>query len=392
MVSLYVHIPFCQSRCHYCDFATWAGLGALIEPYGQALVHELGALLPWLEKTRVETLYLGGGTPSLLPTNLLAQIVSVVPLDPQAEVTIEANPGTVSAGALAEMRQAGFNRLSLGMQSARTEELVLLGRTHRLDDLIQAVEWARAAGFENINLDLLYGMPGQTVAHWIDSIRAGLSLEPEHLSLYALTVEPGTVLDRWTSDGRLPAIDPDLAAVMYELAQTALAPAGYLHYEISNWSLPGYSARHNLVYWSNRSYLGVGASAWGHCVVSDTSWRLRNMSHPEDYIERIGRQCSLLTEHLPISPACVEQEFIPRPWAMAETMVLGLRLVQQGVSRAGFRDRFGVDPVEHYRTRLTELETRGWIGWDDKAILLQPAALLISNEVLIAFLPPTGYS
>jgi len=392
MVSLYVHIPFCQSRCHYCDFASWAGLGNLIEPYGRALVQELEALLPWLEETRVETLYVGGGTPSLFPTDLLAKIVRAVPLDPEAEVTIEANPGTVSAGALAAIRQAGFNRLSLGMQSGRTEELVLLGRTHRLDDLIQAVEWARAAGFENLNLDLLYGIPGQTVAHWIDSITAGLSLEPEHLSLYALTVEPGTIFDHWTSDGRLPALDPDLAAEMYELARTALKPAGYLHYEISNWSLPGYNARHNLVYWSNQSYLGVGASAWGHCVVGDTSWRLRNVGHPEDYIRCIGRQRSLLTDRLPISSACVEQEFVPRPWAMAETMVLGLRLVQQGVSRAGFRARFGFDPVEHYRARLIELETRGWVGWDDKAIYLQPDALLISNQVLIAFLPPTDYS
>jgi oxygen-independent coproporphyrinogen III oxidase len=360
-----------------------------MQPYAKAVVRELEALLPWWEESRVDTLYVGGGTPSLLPTALLAEIVNAVTLAQQAEVTVEVNPGTVSAGTLTQMREAGFNRLSLGMQSVHSKELELLGRSHRPDDLIQAVRWARTAGFENLSLDLMYGIPGQRTAHWQDSMAAALSLEPEHLSLYALTVEPGTVFDRWISDGRLPVPDPDRTAEMYELARRTLAAAGYLHYEISNWALPGCSSRHNLAYWLNTSYLGVGASAWGHWVVGDASWRLRNMRHPKDYVERIGQERPRLTKHLPVASACAEQEFVPRPWAMAETMLLGLRLVQHGVSRTAFRARFGIDPVEHYQAQLKELETRGWIGWDDKAICLRSEALLVSNEILIAFLPPS---
>jgi oxygen-independent coproporphyrinogen-3 oxidase len=338
--------------------------------------------------THADTLYIGGGTPSMLPPSLLEEIITAVSLGSQSEVTVEANPGTLSQDELGQLRAAGCNRLSVGMQSAHRPELELLGRRHRAEDVRQAVEWARQAGFENLSLDLMYGIPGQTMRRWADTITVALSLRPEHLSLYALSVEPRTAFDRWVKSGRLPEPDPDLARDMYELARNELAAAGYVHYEISNWARPGYQSKHNLAYWRNRSYLGVGASAWGHWPVAEISWRMRNEEHPRAYIERIGRHEPPSVGRLPISPACVEQEFIPRLWAMAETMFMGLRLVQEGVMRADFRTRFGVDPVEYYRPALEGLQAQGWMTWDEQAIRLSEDRLFVSNQVLTAFLPP----
>jgi oxygen-independent coproporphyrinogen-3 oxidase len=358
-----------------------------MRPYGVAVLQELSGLSPWLEGADVDTLYIGGGTPSLLPTDLLAEIVHGGCLARDAEVTVEANPGTLDSDTLIQIRAAGCNRLSIGMQSAHKQELETLGRTHDPDTVNQAVAQARAAGFENVNLDLIYGIPGQSIPRWGNTLGAALSLRPEHLSLYALSVEPGTAFDRWIKSGRMRRPDPDRAAKMYELARNELTRAGYVHYEISNWALPGYQSRHNLAYWRNLAYLGVGASAWGHWPIGDISWRLRNVRNLQAYVVRINRQEVPPAGRLPVSPACVEQEFVPRVWAMAETMFMGLRLVQEGVVRAGFRERFGEDPVQHYQQALEKLHSRGWIAWDDEAIRLSRDAVLVSNQILADFLP-----
>jgi oxygen-independent coproporphyrinogen-3 oxidase len=386
MVSLYVHVPFCQSRCHYCDFPSWTSL-ELIRPYVAALLKELGGLSPWLEAAQVDTLYIGGGTPSLLPPDLVAEIVRATSLGPEAEVTIEANPGTLTLETLNQIRRAGCNRLSIGVQSVHSRELELLGRTHGVQAVSQAVAWAREAGFQNLSLDLMYGIPGQSISSWSETLAFARSLGPEHLSLYALSVEPGTALQRWIKSGRLPRPDPDRTATMYELARNELEAAGYCHYEISNWALPGYQSRHNLAYWRNRPYLGIGASAWGHWPIDDVSWRLRNVRHPKAYIDHIVQQALRQVDDLPISAACIEQDFVPRPWAMAETMFMGLRLVLQGVTRASFQARFGVDPVNHYRGELEKLQAGGWIIWDEEAIRLAGRGLLVSNQILAEFLP-----
>jgi len=389
-VALYIHIPFCQQRCNYCDFNTWAGLGQLIGPYMAALELELGLLRRSSKaEWQATTLYFGGGTPSLAPAELLQSVLVAAQVGRGAEISLEANPGTVSSSALSTLRRAGVNRLSLGMQSANADELALLGRLHDFPAVVDAVRWARAAGFDNINLDLIYGLPGQGTATWEQTLNAALSLTPEHLSLYALSVEPETPLAQWVDQGRIPEPDPDLAADMYDLAREKLAAAGYLQYEISNWARPGKECRHNLAYWRNSTYLGVGAGAWGHWPQTETGWRMRNVTHPQVYLERM--QLASRPEEAPIgppiSPAGAEWEFISRPLTMAETMFMGLRLTEEGVSRRRFETRFGSDPAEVYAKTLTELAQTELIEWDDERIRLLPGAVLISNQVFAAFLP-----
>ncbi len=260
--ALYLHIPFCRQRCSYCDFNTYTTLGDLQDAYVAALVEEIrqvSALSAAAGDPRpdVRTLFFGGGTPSLLTTRQLGDILAAARVSfsvwPEAEITMEANPGTVTAGSLAAARALGVNRLSFGVQSALPGELALLGRAHDFAGAVEAVGLARAAGFDNVNLDLIYGLPRQTLDDWSRTLDAVLTLaaaEPiiAHVSLYCLTIEPGTPMQRWLHNGTIPAPDPDTAADQYELAERALGAAGFGHYEISNWARPGRDCGDNLVY------------------------------------------------------------------------------------------------------------------------------------------------
>ncbi|HNS37813.1 MAG TPA: radical SAM family heme chaperone HemW, partial [Anaerolineaceae bacterium] len=278
-LSLYVHIPFCRRRCGYCDFNTYAGMESWIAHYSAALKQEItevalaaGARLP------VGTVFWGGGTPSLLPIEQIALIKNAYSqyylLLPDAEITLEANPGTVSLPWLTELRRLGFNRLSFGMQSANPAELRLLDRAHAPQDVQSAVAWSRQVGFDNLNLDLIYGLPNQRLSDWQNTLSAALQLEPEHLSLYSLIVEPGTPLAAQVESGRLPPPDDDLAADMMDLAAEVLSAAGFVQYEISNFARGlEHSCHHNLQYWRNLPYLGFGAGAHG----SAAGWRTANL-------------------------------------------------------------------------------------------------------------------
>lgn len=335
------------------------------------------------------TLYLGGGTPSLVPVDLLECIVKATGITEETEVSLEANPGTVDASKLQSLRRVGVNRLSLGMQSAHAAELSLLGRIHNQRDSVNAFHSARVAGFAVINLDLLYGLPKQRLDSWQETLERALELNPEHLSLYALTVEPRTRLAQWIHEGRIPSPDPDLAADMYELACQTMEAAGFQHYEISNWARPGNECRHNLAYWRNLPYIGIGAGAWGHWPTGQTGCRLRNVSHPATYIDRLARANppANAPAELPLSAAIDEWEWIPRPLAMAETAFMALRLLKEGLVRTAFEARFGQDPVAYYEKALAQLSHDDLIEWDEQRIRLQPRAVLISNQVFAAFLP-----
>jgi oxygen-independent coproporphyrinogen-3 oxidase len=388
--ALYIHVPFCRQRCTYCDFTTWAHREELIRPYVSALCSELSLLHRQLPDWAPGTIYLGGGTPSLLPPDLLRAILAEARPGPAAEITLEANPGTLNSDALHSLRQMGVNRLSLGMQTSHPRELALLGRRHDFRAVETAGGWARNAGFDNLNLDLIYGFPTQSIGSWESSLSAALDLYPEHLSLYALSVEPATPLADSIRRGELPPPDPDLAADMYDLARERLADTNYVHYEISNWARPGHECRHNLAYWRNERYLGAGASAWGHWSQGPTAWRLCNAADPQDYLQQMASQQppGRNPDGPPKSPACTEGEYIPRQIAMAETMFMGLRLVQEGVSRRAFGARFGMDPLQAYSEVLAELALVSLVGWDDERIYLRPEALLIANQVFSSFLPP----
>lgn len=374
-LGIYIHIPFCRSRCTYCDFATFAGKEVLLPAYLDALAQEI-ARAPSL---RAATVYFGGGTPSLLSpgqvSRLLAGLRGRFDLPAEPEVTMEANPGTLTPECPEGLRQAGVNRLSLGAQSFNPAELRLLGRGHGVPDVRRAVAWARAADFDNLNLDLIYGLPRQGLQAWRRNLEAALELSPDHLSLYCLTLEEDTPLGRAVARGEVPAPDPDLAAEMYLLAEAWLGEAGYRHYELSNWTKPGRECQHNLIYWRHQPYLGFGAGA--HSCFG--GYRFANLPSPEDYISRIGRR---------ESPEGFREQ-IPGELERAETVILGLRLVE-GVDDARFRHRYGVSLFSLYAAQVAELEGLGLVEREGDRLRLTGQGRLLGNEAFMRFLPAPG--
>jgi oxygen-independent coproporphyrinogen-3 oxidase len=391
-LALYVHIPFCQAKCPYCDFNSYAGLEALMAPYADALIAEMAL---WREPTRdarVATVFFGGGTPSFLPLaeteRIFAALSRSFRLAPAAEITTEANPGSADSSRLAGLRRLGFNRLSLGVQSFHDDELRLLGRIHSTAEARRAYRAARRASFENVNLDLIYGLPGQPLAAWRRTLAEAIALGPNHLSLYALTLEEGTPLAADVVRGRLPAPDPDLAADMYLWASEALAAAGYQHYEISNWALPGRRCRHNLVYWHNQPYLGLGAGA--HSCLG--GFRLAAVRDPRRYIREVSAATAAglpfdgFPGVLSLLPHLESVAQVTGARAMAETVILGLRLAE-GVSLADFRRRFGVGLLSVYGPAVAELTALGLLERANGRLRLTPQGRLLGNEAFERFLP-----
>lgn len=394
--SLYLHIPFCQHRCGYCDFNTYAGLDALIEPYVQALCREAEiAAQAAGERLPAHTVFFGGGTPSLLPAAQLEKVLATLQrsfdLLPGVEITLEANPGTLSLAYLRDLHRLGVNRLSLGMQSAHPGELRLLERQHGYSDVVQAVQWARQAGFTNLNLDLIFGLPHQPLETWQQTVELASGLHPEHLALYALTLEHGTPLAHLANRGLIAEPDPDLAADMYEWASQRLAEAGYIQYEISNWARCRQdkllACRHNLQYWRNLPYLGLGAGAHGFAG----GVRTANVLAPGAYIRRLqsGRPAVAELPEFPHTPATQELFPVEREAEIAETMMMGLRLTQEGVSAAAFRQRFGQDLQDFFARPIARLRERGlleWSGAQGDRLRLTAAGRLLGNQVFVEFI------
>jgi oxygen-independent coproporphyrinogen-3 oxidase len=343
----------------------------------------------------VHTVFFGGGTPSLLPPSAVAQILETIArcfhLLPDAEITLEANPGTVTLESLRALRAAGVNRLSLGMQSAQAEELHLLEREHSFLDVIHAVEWARRAGFTLLNLDLIYGLPSQSLERWQSNLEWALRLQPEHLSLYALSIEHGTPFSRWVGRGLMPAPDDDLAAAMLEWSAERLEQAGYAQYEISNWARdlppspplesPRYACRHNLQYWLMQPYLGFGAGAHGYAG----GYRYANVLRIRTYIERLR---AAPQRPFPLSPAAVHIHRQTLEDEMGEFMMLGLRLTRQGVSLETFHQRFGREAREIYGKSISRLCQDGLLEIleEGKRLRLTRRGRLLGNRVFREFL------
>jgi oxygen-independent coproporphyrinogen-3 oxidase len=458
MPALYIHIPFCAARCHYCDFNTYAGLEAFYEPYVSALIREIRQAGEVAGHPPARTIFIGGGTPTVLPVPLLAQALeacfAAFDVAPSAEITCEANPGTTDQARFTDLRALGVNRLSLGVQSFDDGELRGLGRIHTAAEAARAFAEARAAGFESINLDLIYGLPGileagiwgsgeeetenalachspghrtgpgrgervdreirtaanrqRRISHssWHHTLSRAVAFGPEHLSLYSLTVERGTPLARQVRRGRVLAPDDDLAADLYLYACDTLARHDYVHYEISNWArqaeqplatsqkpdpmgtmsaigcraLPirhppsaiRNQCRHNLVYWRREPYLGFGAGAHSF----DGTRRAWNVRRVPRYIERVeaGR-----------SPRA-GSERIGRRLAMGETMMLGLRLLEEGVGGERFRAQFGCDLDEVFGAEIGDLVARGLLERLPDRVRLTPAGMLLGNRVFAEFM------
>lgn len=417
-ISLYLHIPFCHAKCHYCDFNSYAGMLGLREKYVTALIDEIRlsgsqARLPGGQPRRCRTIFLGGGTPSLLTSEQVSAILSAArdsfAVDADAEITLEANPGTLEYGHLDELRAVGVNRLSMGAQSFDPALLRWMGRIHSPEEIETAFQSARVAGFTSVNLDFIYALPGQSLDTWSATLDRALALAPEHLSLYSLIVEEGTPLFRWVEQGRVQPTDEDIAADMYELAQARLADAGYHHYEISNWALPGHECRHNLTYWHNLPYIGLGAGA--HSSYAHQRYSEARPIH--DYIARVqaattshvltqathqlsasrGRLLSMVEPVMQLQPspklpaaATVELEDIPHILEMAETAILGLRLVD-GLDLPAFERRFQRNFEHVFGAQISDARSYGLLETQDDRMRLTERGRLLGNEVFERLLP-----
>jgi oxygen-independent coproporphyrinogen-3 oxidase len=338
------------------------------------------------ESLPAHTIFFGGGTPSLLTVEQVGRILEAMragfALSPDVEITLEANPGTVSPEWLQGMRAHGVNRLSFGMQSADAAELHFLERQHDLGDVFQAVAWAREAGFENLSLDLIFGLPGQALATWAATLTTTLQLSPEHISLYALTVEEGTPLKRWVDRGLVAEPDDDAAADMYEMAMEKLEAGGYGQYEISNWARAGRECRHNLQYWLNLPYLGFGAGAHGYAA----GVRTANLNGIAEYIRAMRTEKSGV---FPRGPAVKSATEIDEATEVGETMMVGLRLTERGVKARDFQMRFGKDLADVFARPIAKLEREGLLEWTqepDSALRLTRRGRLFGNRVFREFI------
>ena len=378
-LSLYLHVPFCTSKCTYCAFNTYIHLETLIEPFVAALIEEIAISGRTNPGHPVGTVFFGGGTPSLLTPAQIRAILAAIEthfvLLPDVEISLEANPNDITRDYLAALRDAGINRLSIGMQSAIQSELTLYARRHDNDAVAHAVSAARLAGFDNLNLDLIYGAPLQTLESWETSLRQMLALKPDHVSLYALGLEDGTPMKTWVENGRLPSPDDDLAADMYELATTVLGEAGYEQYEISNWAKPGHACRHNLQYWVNLPYVGLGPGAHGFAG----GVRYANVLSPQRYIAAL--QAHGDDYEFPYTPAIDTATRVDRETEISETLMMTLRLTRRGVLRAEFAERFGSDLLDLHGPTIERFAGLGLLEVDAERVRLTERGRLLSNIV-----------
>lgn len=362
--GLYIHIPFCRSRCSYCDFATGLYESELVGRYVSAVVNEINSSS--VAGAHVDTIYFGGGTPSLLEPAQLDRILIALhqrfDVAPGSEITLEINPGSVNEAKLREFRQLGINRASFGAQTFDDRELAKLGRSHSAADARRTFHDLRATGFDNVSFDLIAGLPGQTLEGWQRNVDQALALAPEHLSFYLLEVHSGTPLAQHIQRGLQPEPDEDLAAVMYEWMLGRAAEAGYEHYEISNLCRPGFESRHNTKYWTGEPYLGFGCSAHSY---DGATRRWSNHRDTLKYVESVEHGFS------PIS----EKQDLTKDDLRAESLFLGLRLMR-GVSR---------DLCKDYETELEKFREAGLLELDGDWVRLTRNGALLSNEVFSAF-------
>jgi len=386
-VSLYIHIPFCQTKCSYCAFNTYTGLDHLMSPYLAALSREMRHIAKNARAffAPARTLFLGGGTPSLLSSSQVARVIDdareCFKLAAGSEITLEANPGDGTLERFRALKDAGVTRISIGVQSAHERDLALFRRRHSFDDARATFEMARAAGFDNVSVDLIYGAPHQTLDEWAVTLEAILAWQPDHVSLYSLSLEENTIMTRQVRDGGLPAPDSDLAADMYDLCCERLERAGFGHYEISNWAKPGRECVHNRQYWLNLPFLGFGAGAHGYAF----DQRYWNVNPIPDYIQRMRGSTSLPIREGCLSPVVDGSEAVDKLAEMSDTVILGLRLLNEGVSDSDFEQRFGISLDGVFGEVIAPLEEIGLLRRDNNTLYLTPRAYLVSNQVFYRF-------
>lgn len=375
-LELYIHIPFCARKCAYCDFLSFAAPERSYREYVEKLIEEMYGQSTAYRDYAVTSIFVGGGTPSVLPPELVEALFVAVydcfAVSADAEITIEANPGTLTMEKLETYLNCGMNRLSLGLQSADGEELRTLGRIHSYDDFLKSYQRARQAGFTNINVDLMSALPGQTMQSWKNTLRKVMMLKPEHISAYSLIIEAGTPFYERYHENPEAFPDEEIDREMYHLTKELMAAQGYERYEISNYARPGYECRHNIGYWTGAEYLGLGlgASSYTH------GFRYHNVTDLEEYLSLDLRE--------PGAAAREIQELTPEE-KMEEFMFLGLRLTK-GVSGSEFLERFGKNMWNVYGEVFEKLSRQGLILEEPPMVRLTELGIDVSNQVLCEFL------
>lgn len=373
-LGIYIHIPFCKQKCNYCDFLSFpSSCRGQVADYLLGLKKEIQLAAAGVDRAEAASVYLGGGTPSLLSSQALKEIFSALrenfSLSSETEITIEANPGTLSREKLRAMAALGVNRLSLGVQSLEDAQLSRMGRVHTAEEAREAFRLARQEGFHNINVDLIHGLPGQTPAAWVSTLREAAELAPEHVSAYGLSLEKGTPWGDLNCRGELALPSEGDCARMYGETGEVLSEWGFIQYEISNYAKPGYESKHNLGYWLRRPYLGIGLGA--SSFINET--RYRNCTQLSDYLS------FLEINKLPIA----EAEKISREEAMSETMFLGLRTAR-GVNILEFVRQYGLS-VEQAFPAVKQLEQAGVLRREGSRLTLNPDYYGVSNEIFLRF-------
>lgn len=374
--GIYVHIPFCPYKCAYCDFDSGVYPEPMVSAYLSALREEIGRMSAALSSDDLvaDTIYIGGGTPSLLDPETLEDLLRTIRrhflVRSEAEVTLEANPGTITAEKARAFRQLGVNRVSLGAQTFSERELDVLGRRHTVEQIAESVALLREAGVENLNMDLIIGIPGQSLRSWEQTMDRAFSLRPTHLSVYMLEVHGGTPLAAQLARGILVEPDETLTVQMYDRFLERAEAEGFAHYEISNFCRPGFASRHNLKYWSDEPYLGFGCSAHSY----DFRERRWNLATPRAYVEAMRERGEAIAGRIPMT----EQRRIE------EALILGLRR-RSGVDLRAFRDRYGVDVLDRYGDQLAPLCEAGLVEIGGGILRLTRKGLVLANEVFAVF-------
>ncbi|WP_239617443.1 radical SAM family heme chaperone HemW [Cohnella mopanensis] len=374
--ALYIHIPFCTNKCFYCDFNSYVAAGQPIDAYLDALENEMRLTVAELPTKVIDTVFVGGGTPTVLNPSQMTRFLAAVrrhfPLADDVEFTMEANPGTTDMGKLAAMREGGVNRISFGAQTFDDGLLATIGRIHAAQDVIQSIANAKAAGFTNLSIDLMFGLPNQTLQQLKDSVTKALELDLPHYSLYGLKVEENTLFHRLYQRDELPLPEEDVELAMYEHLMERLGEAGYRHYEISNFARPGFESRHNTTYWHNEPYYGLGAGAHGYAL----GQRHMNIKGVQPYIDAAN-----------IGLPRMERNVVSVQEAMGDFMMVGLRL-QEGVTQLSFERQFdGAKLEEVFGEELQRLVKVGLLEKSEQnaGYRLTPKGILLGNEVFGAF-------
>lgn len=376
MITAYIHIPFCVNKCPYCGFYSTHYDGLLADRFLSALDIEMKIRSRDVQDRQFGSVYIGGGTPTTLSPDQLSRLLDLVEehvdLTVDAEITVEANPNTVTARTLSLLKARGINRLNIGAQSFSDDVLVSLGRAHSSGDALAAVRAARKAGFGNVGFDLIYGVPGQTEEQWRSTVETALSLEPEHLSIYSLSLDEGSLLSREAHAGRFMLPDDEIVERMYVTAVRSLDGSGFRQYEISNFCVPGRECRHNSNYWDRGEYLGLGPGAWSFIG----NMRFRTMANVNEYILRMTNGID----------AVETMEVLDRDQEASEMLLLGLRRTA-GIDLDHYGNLFGSSAMDDLRTKIGKFDGSGLFQIDNSRLSLTMRGFLLSNEALAAILP-----